>query len=79
MTTPRDVSKVIEVKVLAGFAATLVASVVVALLQAVAANPSVLLGLPPWASFVITTSIPPVLGCLAGYVMPSNRVPPPPE
>lgn len=67
-------SKRIEAKVVAATAATLLASVAFAVLDALAHHTEILDGLPDWARFVILAAIPPVLAFLAGYAVPSNRV-----
>ena len=69
-----DKSTVIEVKVVAATAATLLASVAFAVLDALAHHTEILDGLPEWLRFVILAAIPPVLTFLAGYAVPSNRV-----
>lgn len=61
-----------EVKVQAAALGTLLASVVLALLNAVAADNSVLSGLPAWLQFVIITTIPPVITYLSGYTKRST-------
>jgi hypothetical protein len=72
--TNTDVSKTIEVKVVAATAGGLLASVAYAVLDALARDHSVLDGLPDWARFVILAAIPPLLTFLVGYAVPSNRV-----
>lgn len=72
---PRDVAKVVELKVVVGALASLTASVAFAVLDAVQHTPHVLDGFPEWSRFLIITAIPPVLTFLGGYAVPSNRVP----
>lgn len=69
-----DVSKTVEIKVVAAAAGGLLGTVAYAVLDALARDHAVLDGLPDWARFVILAAIPPVLSFLAGYVVPSNRV-----
>ena len=69
-----DVSKTVEIKVVAATAATLLASVAFAVLDALAHHTEILDGLPDWARFVVLAAIPPILAFLAGYAVPSNRV-----
>ena len=69
-----DKSKLVEIKVVAATAATLLASVAFAVLDALAHHTEILDGLPDWARFVVLAAIPPVLTFLAGYAVPSNRV-----
>jgi hypothetical protein len=64
----------IEVKVVAATAATLLASVAFAVLDALAHHTEIFDALPEWLRFVILAAIPPVLTFLAGYAVPSNRV-----
>jgi hypothetical protein len=64
----------IEVKVVAATAATLLASVAFAVLDALAHHTEIFDSLPEWLRFVILAAIPPVLTFLAGYAVPSNRV-----
>lgn len=71
---PRDVSRVIEWKVVIAALVTLLASVAFAVLNAVLADSSILGGLPGWLQFLILAAAPPVLAFLAGYRVPSNRV-----
>lgn len=71
---PRDVSRVVELKVVGAAAAGLACSVAMAVLDAVQHSPHILDGLPEWSRFIILAAIPPVLIFLAGYAIPSNRV-----
>jgi hypothetical protein len=64
----------IEVKVVAATAATLLASVAFAVLDALAHHTEIFDALPEWLRFVVLAAIPPVLTFLAGYAVPSNRV-----
>ena len=48
--------------------------VLYAILSAVQDNTDVLDGLPPWARTLILAVVPTLLGVLAGYQAPSNRV-----
>jgi hypothetical protein len=64
----------IEVKVVAATAATLLASVAFAVLDALAHHTEIFDSLPEWLRFVVLAAIPPVLTFLAGYAVPSNRV-----
>lgn len=65
---------VVEAKVIASTLVAVVAGVVVAILNGVLANNSLLGGLPPVAQAVILLAVPPVLNFAAGYATPSNRV-----
>jgi len=65
----------IESKVQASSLWALGASVGIAVLNAVAANSSLLGGLPALAQFALLAAIPPVLTFLAGYVAPSTPRP----
>jgi hypothetical protein len=67
-------AKTIEIKVVAATAATLLASVAFAVLDALAHHTEILGALPEWLRFVVLAAIPPVLTFLAGYAVPSNRV-----
>lgn len=69
-----DVAKLVEVKLVAATAVTLLAGVAYAVIDAVQDSPEVLDGLPPWLRFVMIAALPPVLAFLAGYRTPSNRV-----
>lgn len=69
-----DVSKVVEVKVVATAGVSLVAGIVVAVGSALLADAHILDGLPEWARFLILAAIPPILGFAAGYATPSNRI-----
>jgi len=68
------VDRVVEVKVIASTALTLMASIFYAVVNAVQAQPDILNGLPPWARFLVIAALPPLLTFLAGYQVPSNRV-----
>jgi hypothetical protein len=61
-----------EVKVKAAVLGTLFPSVALAWLNAVAADNSVLSGLPGWLQFVIITALPPVITFLSGRLTPSK-------
>jgi hypothetical protein len=65
----------IESKVQAASLWTLGASVGIAVLNAVAANSTLLGGLPALAQFAILAAIPPTATFLAGYVAPSTPRP----
>jgi hypothetical protein len=67
-------SRTVEVKVVAATAATLLASVAFAVLDALAHHTEIFDALPEWLRFVVLAAIPPVLTFLAGYAVPSNRV-----
>jgi len=62
----------IEIKVVLSTAGTLVASMILAIINAVSDNPSLLSGLPLWLQFVLITIIPPIIAFLTGYVTPSK-------
>lgn len=66
--------KTIEAKVVASSLVTLVASLVVAWLNALQAQPDLLGSLPPVWQFVILTAVPPVLAFAGGWAKTSNRV-----
>jgi hypothetical protein len=74
VTSPVDRTKVIEIKVVATAAVTLIASVSYAVLNAIAAQPDMLAPWPPALRFVTIAAIPPVLAFLAGYAKTSNRI-----
>lgn len=61
-----------EIKVIFAAVLTLLASVTLAILNAVNANPALLGGLPAWLQFLIITVVPPVLAFLGGYLKPSS-------
>ena len=61
-----------EVKVSAATTGALVASLVLALLNATVANSSVLGGLPSWLQFVLLAVAPTLVTWLAGYATPSK-------
>jgi hypothetical protein len=67
-------AKTIEIKVVAATAATLLASIAFAVLDALAHHTEILDALPEWLRFVVLAAIPPVLTFLAGYAVPSNRM-----
>ena len=62
----------VEAKVTGSTITTLIAGIVLAILNGVAADSSMLGGLPPWLQFVILVSLPPVIAFLGGYVTPSR-------
>lgn len=66
---------IIETKVMSTSLMTLIGSVGVAVLNAVAANSSLLSGLPALAQFIIIAAIPPAVTWLTGYVTPSTARP----
>jgi hypothetical protein len=66
---------IIESKVMTTSLMTLIGSVGVAVLNAVAANSSLLSGLPALAQFIIIAAIPPAVTWLTGYVTPSTARP----
>lgn len=66
-------SPAVEIKVVVASLITLLAGCVVALLNAVQADSSILGALPPAAQFVVLAIIPPVLSFAGGYVKTSNR------
>jgi hypothetical protein len=53
---------------------TVLVPVLYAVLAAVQDNTVILDGLPPWLRALILAVVPPLLGFLAGYRAPSNRV-----
>lgn len=61
-----------EIKVIFAAILALLASMTLAILNAVNANPALLGGLPTWAQFLIITVIPPVLTFLGGYLKSST-------
>ena len=61
-----------EAKVSGSTAGTLAASIALALLNATAADSSILGGLPPVLQFIILTVIPPLVTFLSGYATPSH-------
>lgn len=63
----------IEAKVFASSAVSLLASLVVAWLNGVQDNPSLLGALDPTWQFVILTAVPPLLTFAAGWAKTSNR------
>jgi len=67
-------SDVIEVKVVASSAATLLAGITIAVLNALQADSLLLATLPPWAQFAILAAAPPMLAFAAGFQKRSNRV-----
>lgn len=62
----------IEIKVILSTVGTLVASMILAIMNAVSDNPSLLSRLPFWLQFVLITIIPPVIAFLTGYLTPSK-------
>ena len=64
----------IEIKVVVSALVTLLASVALAVLNAVMADSTILGGLHPTAQFIALAAIPPVATALAGYLKTSNRV-----
>lgn len=66
---------IIENKVQTTSLMTLIGSVGAAVLNAVAANSSLLGGLPALAQFIIIAAIPPAVTWLTGYVTPSTARP----
>jgi hypothetical protein len=62
----------VEVKVTTSAVGSLAASLGLALLNATAADSSVLGGLPPALQFIILTVIPPLVTFLSGYAQPSS-------
>lgn len=69
-----DMSKTVEIKVVAAAGGGLLASVACAVLDALARDHHVLDGLPDAWRFVIMAAIPPVSAFCAGYAVPSNRI-----
>jgi CHASE2 domain-containing sensor protein len=69
-----DTARLVEVKVVVASLVTLVASIVVAVLNAALADSRILGALPWWAQFLLLAAAPPVLTFLAGYRQPSNRL-----
>ena len=69
-----DVSTKVEAKVTAASLVTLLASLALALLNALQTDSSILGGLPPALQFVLITIIPTLATFLAGYAKTSNRV-----
>lgn len=65
----------IELKVWASTVASLVAGVVLAVLEAFTAQPALLEGLPGWARFLIITASPALVTFLAGYAAPHTTRP----
>lgn len=61
----------VEVKVTAATIGSLVVSCVVAVLNSVSNDSSILSVLPGWLQFLILLVIPPILTFLSGYQMPS--------
>lgn len=59
-----------ELKVIAATAASAAVGVVVAVLNAVGADPGLLGGIPAVAEFVIVALVPPVVAFLGGYAAP---------
>ena len=66
----------IEAKVLVSSGVALALSGVIAALNAILADSSLLSFLPPFWQTVVITLVPPLLTFLAGYQTTSNRVPP---
>lgn len=66
--------KVVEAKVTAASLVTLLASIAIALLNALQADSTILGSLPPAAQFVLIAVIPPLLTFAGGYAKTSNRV-----
>jgi hypothetical protein len=64
--------KTVETKVKSATFGTLVPSLLLAWLNAVAADNTVLSGLPPWLQFIIITALPPVITFLSGYATKSR-------
>jgi len=60
-----------EVKVSAATLGATAASIGLALLNALAADSSLLGGLPAWLQFVLVLAIPPVITYVSGFVTPS--------
>lgn len=69
-----DKSRTVEVKVVVAALVVLLANVAYAVISAISADAHILNDLPEWARFVILAAIPPVLGFIGGYAVPSNRV-----
>jgi hypothetical protein len=61
-----------EVKVSASTGGALVASLVLAILNATVANSSVLGGLPAWLQFILLAVAPTLVTWLSGYATPSK-------
>lgn len=68
-----DTARVVEAKVWASSVATLLLSGVVAILNAIQDEPSLLGFLPPQAQTVVLLVVPSLLTFAAGYVKRSNR------
>jgi hypothetical protein len=68
----------VETKVKSAAFASLAASLLIALLNALVGNSQLLGGLPPWLQFVIVTIGPTVITFLAGYRANHTSIPPVP-
>jgi hypothetical protein len=66
----------IEAKVKSTTVISLLASVVVAILNAVVGDSGLLGSLPPWLQFIAVSVVPPLLTFLAGYVTKHTSTPP---
>jgi hypothetical protein len=69
MTTP-TASGPIETKVTAATALALLASIIVAILNAVVADNSLLGGMPPVLQALLLAAVPPLITFLGGYAAP---------
>jgi hypothetical protein len=61
-----------EVKVTTSTLGSLGASLALALLNATAADSSILGGLPAWAQFIVLAVLPPLITFFSGYSAPSS-------
>jgi hypothetical protein len=61
-----------EVKVSASTTGTFAASLALALLNATAADSTILGGLPSWLQFILITILPTLIAFVSGYVTPSK-------
>jgi hypothetical protein len=74
MSEPKPVEDVVERKVISSSLVTLAVSLLIALLNGVAADSTLLGALPPVVQAIILASVPPLVTFAAGYATPSNRV-----